>query len=80
MTLTALDPRTALIVIDLRKGVLPLPLVHPVKDVLGNASRLADAFRATGNRTRNPEHEVLKLGLRVQRSRSTIAPAVNFCS
>jgi nicotinamidase-related amidase len=48
MTLTALDPKTALIVIDLQKGVLSRPVVHPVKGILQNARRLADAFRAKG--------------------------------
>jgi nicotinamidase-related amidase len=48
MTLTALDPKTALIVIDLQKGVLSRPAVHLVKDVLNNARALAGAFCARG--------------------------------
>jgi nicotinamidase-related amidase len=48
MTLTALDPKTALIVIDLQKGVLSRPVAHPVAGVLQNARALADAFRAQG--------------------------------
>ena len=46
MALSALDPRTALIIIDLQKGIVSLPLVHPVSDVVKNARALADAFRA----------------------------------
>ncbi|MFD9738073.1 isochorismatase family protein [Umezawaea sp. NPDC059074] len=48
MTVTALDPRTALVVVDLQKGILGLPTVHPVADVVKNAGALADAFRARG--------------------------------
>lgn len=46
-----LDPvKTALVVIDLTKGVLSLPSVpHPVQQVLANTVRLADAFRSTGS-------------------------------
>jgi nicotinamidase-related amidase len=45
MALTNLDPKTALILIDLQKGVLALPTVHPAEDVLKQAASLADAFR-----------------------------------
>jgi nicotinamidase-related amidase len=46
-----LDPaRTALVVIDLTKGVLSLPSVpHPVQEVLANTVRLAEAFRSVGS-------------------------------
>jgi hypothetical protein len=30
MTVMALDPKTALIVIDLQKGIVGLPTVHPI--------------------------------------------------
>lgn len=46
MPITALDERTALVVIDLQRGVLGLPVVHPATDVLANTVRLAEAFRA----------------------------------
>ena len=46
MTATALDPKTALIVIDLQKGTAALPTVHPVGDIARQAGRLAAAFRA----------------------------------
>jgi len=45
MPATALDPRTALVVIDLQRGLANIPTVHPFRDVLANAVRLAEAFR-----------------------------------
>jgi nicotinamidase-related amidase len=48
MPVTALDPRTALVVIDLQKGISRVPLIHPFAGVLANTVRLADAFRAAG--------------------------------
>jgi len=46
MTATALDPKTALIVVDLQKGIVALPLVPPIAPVVANARALLDAFRA----------------------------------
>ena len=48
MALTMLDPMTALIVIDLQKGVVGLPLAHPIDAVVSRARALADAFRERG--------------------------------
>ena len=48
MTVTTLDPKTALIVIDLQKGVVLLPSVRPIADVVKHASALAGAFRRRG--------------------------------
>jgi nicotinamidase-related amidase len=48
MALTMLDPMTALIVVDLQKGVVALPLVHPIGAVVARARALADAFRERG--------------------------------
>jgi nicotinamidase-related amidase len=48
MPLTKLDNIPALIVIDLQKGVVGLPTVHPVGEVVGRTARLARAFRARG--------------------------------
>jgi len=48
MAATQLDSKTALIVIDLQKIVASMPTAHPFKDVLGNASRLTEAFRQHG--------------------------------
>jgi nicotinamidase-related amidase len=46
--LTTLDPNTAIIVIDLQKGIVALPTVHPTADVISRSRALADAFRARG--------------------------------
>ena len=48
MPATALDPKTALVVIDLQKGLAAYPTVHPMPGVVANAARLADAFRGAG--------------------------------
>jgi nicotinamidase-related amidase len=45
MPVTALDPKTALVVIDLQRGLSNYPTVHPFKDVVANTARLATAFR-----------------------------------
>ncbi len=45
MPITTLDPTTALVVIDLQLGILALPTVHPIPDVVANAAALANAFR-----------------------------------
>ncbi|SEE15367.1 MULTISPECIES: hydrolase [Streptomyces] len=47
MSLTTLDPRTALVVIDLQRGIVGSPTQpHSGADVLARSVRLADAFRA----------------------------------
>jgi len=48
MTVTTLDPTTALVVIDLQKGIVSLPTAHPVGEVVKRAGALADAFRRHG--------------------------------
>lgn len=48
MALTTLDKNTALIVIDLQKGIVALPLVHPVGEVIARNRALLDAFRERG--------------------------------
>jgi nicotinamidase-related amidase len=48
MSLTTLDQRTALLVVDLQEGVISLPTVHPAMDVVDRAASLAAAFRAHG--------------------------------
>jgi nicotinamidase-related amidase len=45
MAVTTLDPKTALIVIDLQKGIVAYPTVHPIGEVVKRARSLADAFR-----------------------------------
>ena len=46
MALTTLDPNTALLVVDLQKGVVGSPLVHSIGEVVKRAKALIDAFRA----------------------------------
>ena len=45
MALTTLDANTALIIVDLQKGIVGLPLIHPIGSVIERARALADAFR-----------------------------------
>jgi nicotinamidase-related amidase len=45
MAINTLDPTTALLVVDLQKGIAALPTAHPIKDVVGNTVALLDAFR-----------------------------------
>jgi nicotinamidase-related amidase len=42
---TTLDPKSALLVIDLQKGVVGRPTAHPTSGIVKNAAALADAFR-----------------------------------
>jgi len=46
MPVDSLHPRSALVLIDLQKGIAALPTVHPAEEVLARAARLAEAFRA----------------------------------
>jgi nicotinamidase-related amidase len=48
VALTTLDPNTALIVIDLQKGIVGSPLVHPIGEVVERSCALLDAFRKRG--------------------------------
>ncbi len=48
MPVTTLDEKTALVVIDMQKGILGMTTVHPTADVLRNVVRLVNAFRAKG--------------------------------
>ncbi|HZZ13730.1 MAG TPA: isochorismatase family protein [Paraburkholderia sp.] len=45
MALTTLDPKTALVIIDLQKGIVALPAVHPTSEVVARSVKLLDAFR-----------------------------------
>lgn len=48
MAITALDPKTALIVVDLQKGIVAMPTAHPTEGVVKHAGTLAEAFRRHG--------------------------------
>jgi nicotinamidase-related amidase len=45
MPITQLDPQTALIVVDLQKGIVAMPTAESAADVVRQAGRLAEAFR-----------------------------------
>jgi nicotinamidase-related amidase len=48
MALTRLDPKTALIVVDLQKGIVGSPVRDVMTGVVARAKALIDAFRARG--------------------------------
>jgi len=48
MPVTTLDPRTALVVVDLQAGIVALPLAHPFADILDRSTALLTAFRKRG--------------------------------
>jgi len=45
MPLTALDPKTALVIIDLQRGIVAYPTVEPIEPIIARAGALAEAFR-----------------------------------
>lgn len=66
MPLTTLDPTSALIVVDLQKGIAGLPFIHPIDGIVDHSRALLDAFRQRGlpvalvnvapGRTERPRH------------------------
>jgi len=48
MTVTTLDPKTALVVIDLQKGIVGLSGAHAISGVMACTTALAAAFRRRG--------------------------------
>jgi len=46
MPLTTLDPHTALIVIDLQKGIVTGNFIHPIGEVIDRTRTLIEVFRA----------------------------------
>jgi nicotinamidase-related amidase len=48
MAVSTLDRKTALVVIDLQKGLAGRPFVHPFEEIVRNSARLAAAFREHG--------------------------------
>ena len=45
MPVTTLDPKTALIVVDLQKGIINSPFIHPVAGVIERTCTMLNAFR-----------------------------------
>jgi len=48
MPVTTIDEQTALIVPDLQKGIINLPSIQPISDVINRCCALIDAFRQHG--------------------------------
>ena len=48
MPVTTIDDKTALIVVDLQKGIVNLPTVHPISGVIERSCALIDVFRQHG--------------------------------
>jgi len=48
MALTTLDPNTALIVVDLQKGLVGAPFIHPIGKVVERSRALLHTFRERG--------------------------------
>jgi nicotinamidase-related amidase len=48
MPVSTFDAKPALVVIDLQKGILAYPTVHPVEDIVQRSASLAKAFREHG--------------------------------
>jgi len=46
--ITAIDKNTALVLIDLQKGIVKMDVAHPIKNVLDKSAQLVDAFRKAG--------------------------------
>jgi nicotinamidase-related amidase len=48
MSVTVLDPQTALIVVDLQQGIVSYPFIHPIAEVIERNRALLAAFRSNG--------------------------------
>ena len=74
MPFTTVDPRTALVVIDLQKGIAALPPPEAARSAIANAARLIQLFRET----RRPVVLINVVGAapgRAERKRSGDRPA-----
>ncbi|MCQ8774248.1 isochorismatase family protein [Streptomyces telluris] len=48
MPVTTLDTTTALVLVDLQKGIVAMPTAHPAEEIVERGARLAAAFRERG--------------------------------
>jgi nicotinamidase-related amidase len=48
MAVTTLDPKSALIAVDLQKGMVSLPAIHPIAVVVNHVVALTEGFRRHG--------------------------------
>ena len=60
MALTTLDPTPALVVIDLRRGLMAVPAVHPIEKVVDRAAR-RDRHRGRDPRSPGPDTMTLSV-------------------
>jgi len=44
--ISSIDKQTALVLIDLQKGIVKMKFIHPIKNILLKSSMLVDVFRA----------------------------------
>jgi nicotinamidase-related amidase len=73
MSLTAIDPNTALIIVDLQKGIVGAPFIQPIGPIVAKSRALADVFR----RHRLPVVLVNVIGTaqgRTERSQQPVPP------
>jgi nicotinamidase-related amidase len=75
VSLTKLDPISALIVIDLQKGVTGMPLVHPVGEIVERSAQLARAFRERGLPV-----ALVRVTGKARRGRSDVGISINLAS
>lgn len=48
MPVTTIDPKPALVIVDLQKGIMAAPAVHPLDGIVKQSASLAAAFRRHG--------------------------------
>ena len=48
VTLSTIDPKPALVIVDLQKGHMGVPAAHPLPEIVAQAASLAQAFRRHG--------------------------------
>jgi nicotinamidase-related amidase len=46
--ITAIDKNTALVLIDLQNGIIKMPVMHPIQDIIEKSALLVAAFRKAG--------------------------------
>ena len=54
--ITALDKNTALVLIDLQKGIAAFPVVHPMEGIIANAAKLTLTHQSQNGPPRVKNH------------------------
>jgi nicotinamidase-related amidase len=73
--ITAIDKKTALVLIDLQKGVVQMNVIHPAKDVLEKSALLVAAFRKA-----NLPIVIVNVVPKENKSRNANSAAINIAS